>query len=254
MSQSFNEALKKINALLASNYNDDQLERLKNDIRGMALYGEISDAECYTLLEKLPNLSSGIDITDEDLEKYKAEEEKKKEENTQRGFNTDEDIVYKLYHTAEDDVEVEKDTGPTGFNTSNETKELYDKYTSDEDDYVPPEEKEDNSSFFSTECDDYSDDDEEDEESQEDEYEDSSSSISSEDYDYNYDEDDDDEDYHSSSNQDTPQSGMFTTDDYDYDDDEDDDYDGSAYHYEGSDDNSGLDASYYEDDEDEDDE
>ena len=155
MSPAFNDALNRINALLSTDYTDEQLARLKDDIRGMALYNEISDTECYTLLEKLPSLSDGIDLTDDEIEKYKQNEEKEKEQNTPHGFDSDNSILYKLYHTAADDETEEKDNSNSGFSSSQEINDLYKNFTSDEDDEIEEKNVEDHSSFFTTNSDDY---------------------------------------------------------------------------------------------------
>ena len=161
MSPAFNDALNRIDALLSTDYTDEQLAGLKDDIRGIALYNEVSDTECYTLLEKLPSLSDGKDLTDDEIEKYKQNEEKEKEQNTPHGFDSDNSILYKLYHTADDDETEEKDNSNSGFSSSQEINDLYKNFTSDEDDEIEEKNVEDHSSFFTTNSDDYNYDDDE---------------------------------------------------------------------------------------------
>lgn len=252
MSNSFNEALKKINALLASDYTDAQLERVKNDIRGMALYDEITDNECYTLLEMLPNVSEGITITDEELEDYKQKEEEEKEANTPKGFNTDDSVLYKLYHTSEDDYEEESPVEEGGFNSSTELADLYDKFADDEPAEV--EETEDVPSPFSSTS---YDDDFDDNFDESEEYEESDTEIDNNSFDnsYDYPEEDEEDEEESDDNFCQSNQGFNSSDDdlnFFYDDD--DDYDeGEEDSFEEDDDifPEEYDEDFYEDDEDE---
>ena len=56
-------------------WTDKELLKLKDDIRSLALYGNISDFECSQLLEKLPNIHAGTIIEEEPVPEPSDDEE-----------------------------------------------------------------------------------------------------------------------------------------------------------------------------------
>lgn len=132
-----------IRFLQKQDWTDKELLRLKDDIRSLALYGDISDFECSQLLERLPNIHAGTIIEDTPIIPEQEDDERPSQ------FLQFSETPVERYYNKDAETVPEK-VKPAGFGdfSDKEVQRFYNN-SKDESDYECPSIKEGRSGFDS---------------------------------------------------------------------------------------------------------